>query len=292
MPIKPHHVMGLTMPNRVGVAAGLDKNADYVDALFALGFGFVEIGTVTPKPQGGHPRPRLFRLVKEEALINHMGLNNKGMDYVAMQLEKRQQTGVLGINIGKNTATSTERAVEDYQACFRTLGKWASYVVINISSPNMKGLRDLQQADLLRDLLQTMKGEQQQLLNTQQKYVPLVVKLSPDLSETDIAAIATVLLELHIDGVIATNTTLHRQGVEQSPYATKPGGLSGKPLHQTAVHLIQTLHTHLQQHIPIIASGGIMDEQSAAQSLAAGAELLQLYTGLIYQGPALIKRLS
>jgi len=284
----PITIMGLTFPNRVGLAAGLDKNADYVDALAALGFGFIEIGTVTPKPQEGNPRPRLFRLIKQEAIINRMGFNNKGIDYVAKRLEKMQYRGVLGVNLGKNKDTPLENAADDYLLGFRALWKFASYITVNISSPNTPGLRDLQQMDLLTHLLITLKHEQKAILLSQKRYIPLVVKISPDLSAQELSELAAVLLHQQIDGVIATNTTLDRQSIKDSPLAKEVGGLSGRPLLARSTQIISQLHTLLQDKIPIIASGGVMDEKAAAEKLKAGASLLQVYTGFIYQGPNII----
>ncbi|RDI40074.1 quinone-dependent dihydroorotate dehydrogenase [Aquicella lusitana] len=292
IPPRPRTVMGLTFPHAAGLAAGLDKNADYVDALAALGFAFIEIGTVTPQPQAGNPRPRLFRLPEQEAIINRMGFNNKGVEYVARKLEQTAYRGILGINIGKNKDTPLENAADDYLFGFRHLWKFASYMTINISSPNTAGLRDLQQGDMLKALLGALKQEQQQIEKAHQKYVPLVVKISPDLSADALQALAQVLIEQRIDGVIATNTTLERQGVEQSAHAKETGGLSGKPLQSRSTETIRALHSMLQNRIPIIASGGIMDTASASEKLKAGASLLQVYTGFIYKGPAIIRQLA
>lgn len=288
----PISIMGLTFPNPIGLAAGFDKNADYIDGLAALGFGFIEIGTVTPKPQIGNPKPRLFRLTKQEAIINRMGFNNNGIEHVIRQLEKTNYRGILGINIGKNKNTSLENAVDDYLLGYRAFWKFASYITINISSPNTPGLRELQQEDLLSHLLRVLKQEQKTILLKHQKYTPLVVKISPDLSESELHSIAHVLLKEKIDGVIATNTTLHRDGVAVSPLAKEIGGLSGKPLQARSTHIINKLNVILQNNIPIIASGGVMDEKSAQEKFQAGAKLLQVYSGLIYSGPGIIKRLA
>jgi dihydroorotate dehydrogenase len=290
--INPRTVMGITFPHAVGLAAGLDKNADYLDALAALGFAFIEIGTVTPKPQEGNPRPRLFRLTEQQAIINRMGFNNKGIDYVSRQLEKTSYRGVLGINIGKNRDTPLDHAVDDYLLGFRAFWKFASYLTINISSPNTPGLRDLQQSTWLTHLLATLKQEQDVIAKREQKYVPLVVKISPDLSPQELSEMAEVFLQHQIDGVIATNTTLSREGVENSPYAKEAGGLSGKPLQARSTAITKQLHTLLQGRIPIIAAGGIMDEVSAQEKIQAGASLLQIYSGFIYEGPSLIRRLA
>ncbi|MFZ2314314.1 MAG: quinone-dependent dihydroorotate dehydrogenase [Gammaproteobacteria bacterium] len=278
----PIMLMGISFPNKIGLAAGLDKNADYLSALASLGFGFIEVGTITPKPQAGNPKPRLFRLIKEKALINRMGFNNKGMDYVANRLEKTNYQGILGINIGKNKDTPPEKAVDDYIACFRKLWKYASYVTINISSPNTPGLRDLHQIDALTTLLSTLKKEQ--LAVASQKYVPLVVKISPDLSEEALADTAAVLLEQKIDGVIATNTTLDKSAVSGSVFASEAGGLSGAPLKTSSTKVVEKLNHLLKGSIPIIASGGIMDNQAIEEKYQAGASLVQVYTGLIYNG--------
>jgi dihydroorotate dehydrogenase len=285
-------VMGLTFPNPIGLAAGLDKDADYVDALAELGFGFIEIGTVVPKPQIGNPKPRLFRLVQEEAIINRMGFNSKGVEYVVNQLEKIRYRGILGINIGKNKDTPLDKAVDDYLIGFRALWKFASYITINISSPNTAGLRDLQQQAALTSLLTALKQEQKIIADKEKKYIPLVVKISPDLSSEELSDIAAVLLQQKIDGVIAANTTITRGGVENSIYAKETGGLSGQPLDARNTDVITQLHTLLQNRIPIIAAGGIMDEKSARAKLAAGAQLLQIYTGFIYKGPAFIQDLA
>lgn len=292
IPPMPRQVMGLNFPNRVGLAAGLDKNGDYIDALASLGFGFIEIGTVTPKPQAGNPRPRLFRLAEQKAIINRMGFNSKGIDYVLSRLAKTRYRGILGINIGKNKDTPNERAVDDYLAGMRAFWRYASYLTINLSSPNTAGLRDLQHAEQLTKLLSALKAEQTRLTQNENKYVPLVVKIAPDLTTSEIDDIATVLLAQQIDGVIATNTTLSREGVAESPYCNEAGGLSGKPLSALSTQVIQQLHSRLQNKIPIIASGGMMDEASAKEKIKAGAQLLQIYTGLIYEGPTLIEKIS
>ncbi|MBX3708495.1 MAG: quinone-dependent dihydroorotate dehydrogenase [Gammaproteobacteria bacterium] len=288
---QPTTLMGLTFPNPVGLAAGLDKNGDYIDALAALGFGFIEIGTVTPKPQAGNPKPRLFRLTEQEAIINRMGFNNKGIEYVMRRLEKTRYRGILGINIGKNKDTSNENAIDDYLQGYRAFWKFASYITINISSPNTPGLRDLQQSDVLSVLLRALKQEQQFTFSNHKKYIPLVVKISPDLSMQELLSVTTVLLQEKIDGVIATNTTVHRDDVAHSSYAKEIGGLSGKPLQARSTQIITQLHSILQNKIPIIASGGIMDEKSAQEKIQAGAELLQIYSGFIYSGPQLINRI-
>lgn len=278
----PISLMGLHFPNKIGLAAGLDKNADYLSALASLGFGFIEVGTITPQPQAGNPKPRLFRLIKEKALINRMGFNNKGMDYVAHQLDKTKYRGILGINIGKNKDTPPEQAVDDYIACFRKLWKYASYITINISSPNTPGLRDLHQVDALTTLLSALKKEQQTI--APQKYVPLVVKISPDLSEEELAKTAAVLIEQKIDGVIATNTTLDKSSLSNTIFSSENGGLSGMPLKANSTAVVKKLNNLLSGHIPIIASGGVMDKSTIGEKYQSGASLVQVYTGLIFNG--------
>lgn len=280
---KPVTVMGLNFPHRVGLAAGLDKNADYVDALSALGFGFIEIGTVTPRPQAGNPKPRLFRLDEEQAIINRMGFNSKGVDYVAKQLAKIKYRGVLGINIGKNRDTPNHQAIDDYRYALRKLAAYASYITINISSPNTAGLRDLQSKDALHNLLSILKQDQQLLLKTS-RYIPLVVKISPDLNDEELKDIASVLLDNEIDCVIATNTTLSREAVMHSPYAKEAGGLSGRPLTTRATEIVRKLASFTENKIPIIASGGVMDATDVAAKIAAGASLVQVYSGFIFNG--------
>jgi dihydroorotate dehydrogenase len=283
MPSAPREFFGLSFPNRIGLAAGMDKNADYVDALASLGFGFIEVGTVTPRPQIGNPRPRVFRLVQEEAILQWLGFNNKGVDHMAAQLEKCRYRGVLGINIGKNSNTPNDQAMNDYLYCFRRLWKYASYIAVNVSSPNTLGLRDLQAKEVLFHLLFALKDEQKNIHISHQKYVPLLVKISPDLSAEAIADVADVVMKLNIDGVIATNTTINHEG--------EKGGVSGKPLQYLNTAVIRQLHSKLRDNIPIIAVGGIMDKSSAQEKFAAGASLLQVYTGLIYRGPNLIREL-
>ncbi len=285
----PLNLMGLEFKNPVGLAAGLDKNGDYIDALGDLGFGFIEIGTVTPRPQPGNPRPRLFRLTKQQALINRMGFNNKGLDYVVARLKKSTYRGILGVNIGKNFDTPLEKATEDYLLGFNAVAQYASYVTINISSPNTTGLRDLQHGELLRSLLQQLKHAQQHYFQLNKKYVPLVVKIAPDLTSEELSTLAHVLLQQNIDGVIATNTTLSREGIEDS-LAQEKGGLSGKPLCARSTETIKQLYAVLQDKIPIIGCGGIFSHTDAEKKFAAGARAIQLYSGLIYQGPALIKK--
>lgn len=289
VPVLPIKVMGLTFNNAVGLAAGLDKNGDYIDALGSLGFGFIEIGTVTPKPQAGNPKPRLFRLKKDHALLNRMGFNNKGVDHLISKVKQAKYDGILGINIGKNADTPIENAIEDYRSCLVKVYEHASYITINISSPNTPGLRTLQSADYLNQLLKELKQEQQRLANDYNKYVPLVIKIAPDLELDEIANMAALFIEHKIDGIIATNTTLQKSGLQESHYEKEAGGLSGEPLFFPATKVLAELKQALDQHqIPLIASGGIMSAAQARKKVDAGADLVQLYTGLIYEGPSLI----
>lgn len=288
IPAQSIEVMGLTFPNPVGLAAGLDKNGDYLDALAALGFGFVEIGTVTPLPQPGNPKPRLFRYPEAEAIINRMGFNNDGVDALVDNIKRSRFQGVLGINIGKNALTPMERAVDDYLTCLNKVYLYASYVTINISSPNTKNLRDLQSSTALSELLGRLKMRQLELAQQHGRYVPLVVKLAPDLEDEAIDDIAKVLLAKEIDGVIATNTTLSRDGVQHIPQAAQDGGLSGAPLKGRSTRVIRRLSDALDGAIPIIGVGGITRGGDAWEKLNAGASLVQIYSGLIFQGPQLI----
>ncbi len=286
---KPVQVMGLSFKNPVGLAAGLDKNGDYIDALAALGFGFVEIGTVTPRPQPGNPKPRLFRLPEHLAIINRMGFNNLGLYHLLKQVEQSNYTGVLGINIGKNFDTPIEKAVDDYLTGLRKAYTSASYITINISSPNTKNLRQLQQGDEIKRLIAALKEEQLKLQREHGNYVPLAIKIAPDLNSDEIAHIAKLLLEFEIDGVIATNTTITRDMIADHPLADETGGLSGAPLKDKATAVVRNLAAELQGKIPIIASGGILNAADAQEKLTAGASLVQIYSGLIYRGPKLIE---
>jgi len=281
----------LSFPNRIGLAAGFDKNGDYVDQLARLGFGFIEIGTLTPKPQVGNPKPRLFRLPNQKAVINRMGVNNKGIDYAAKRLAEINYRGVLGINIGKNRETPNEHASHDYLQGMRKLWPFASYFTINISSPNTPGLRDLQNEDLLLKLLADLKHEQHLIQKEQNKFIPLIVKIAPDLNDAAIDMLADIFLHTEIDGIIATNTSVNRFNIHDKQI-NETGGLSGEPLQRQSLHVIKKLQATLNQRIPIISSGGIMSEQSVQDSFAVGADLIQVYTGMIYEGPGLIKRLA
>lgn len=288
VPADPVTVMGLPFPNRVGLAAGLDKNAEHIDGLATLGFGFIECGTVTPRAQPGNPKPRLFRLVEAEALINRMGFNNEGLQRFLENASRTSWKGILGLNIGKNFDTPNERAVDDYLACLRAVYARASYVTVNISSPNTKGLRDLQLADSLGPLLAALKREQAELAQKHGKHTPVAVKISPDLDEAGIASIARLLVAHRIDGVIATNTTISRAEVRGVPWAEETGGLSGRPLRERATEVIRVLARGLDGALPIIGAGGILSGPDAVEKIDAGASLVQLYTGLIYRGPWLV----
>ena len=284
----PVEVMGLRFPNPVGLAAGLDKNGDYFNALGALGFGFVEIGTVTPRPQPGNPQPRLFRIPEREAIINRMGFNNKGVDHLVDQVRKRRYQGILGINIGKNATTPVENAADDYLIGMRKVYAHADYITVNVSSPNTPGLRDLQFGDSLNRLLETLKKEQLALQQAHQRYVPVAVKIAPDMDDIAIAQVAAALTEQGMDGVIATNTTIGREGVEGCPNSEEAGGLSGLPVRDKSTRVIAGLHSHVGGKLPIIGVGGISDGPSAVEKIKAGASLVQIYSGFIYRGPAVI----
>lgn len=286
---KPVELLGLSFKNPVGLAAGLDKNGEYIDALAALGFGFIEIGTVTPRPQYGNPQPRLFRLPEHRAIINRMGFNNHGVDYLVGQVQKARYRGVLGINIGKNKDTPNEQAVDDYLACMDKVYPHASYITVNLSSPNTPGLRDLQFGDPLKRLLEQLKQRQHDLAQRYGRYVPVLIKVAPDMNDSDIRDVAGALLQFDVDGVIATNTTLSRAGVAGHALAGEAGGLSGEPVCQLSTATIRQFGELLQGRVPIIGVGGIHDTDSAKEKLAAGASLLQVYSGLIYRGPALIR---
>lgn len=284
----PQKVMGLTFPNPVGLAAGLDKNGDYIDALAALGFGFIEIGTVTPRAQDGNPKPRLFRLSEAQGIINRMGFNNHGVDTLIENVKCANFRGILGINIGKNFDTPIEHAAADYLIGLRRVYGHASYVAINISSPNTKNLRQLQGSDELDALLTQLKAEQEKLADLHGKYVPLALKIAPDLDSEQIRQIAVLLQRHRIDGVIATNTTLTRTGVEHLAQNTETGGLSGAPVRDRSTAVIRELATALQGSLPIIGVGGILSGKDAAEKIHAGAALIQIYSGLIYRGPGLV----
>ncbi len=288
LPDAPVTVMGIAFPNRVGLAAGLDKNAEHLRGLATLGFGFLEAGTVTPRPQPGNPKPRLFRLPAARALINRMGFNNDGVARFIANVERSGFAGVLGINIGKNFDTPLARAADDYLAAFAAVAAHASYVAINVSSPNTQGLRDLQADAALDVLLSRLKDAQARQAQASGRYVPLAVKIAPDLDARAIARIARQLVTHGIDGVIATNTTLSRAAVAGLEHAAEAGGLSGAPVREASNAAIRTLARELGGALPIIGVGGIQSGADAQEKLAAGATLVQLYTGLIYRGPALV----
>ncbi|NOT99986.1 MAG: quinone-dependent dihydroorotate dehydrogenase [Gallionella sp.] len=288
IPNNPRTVMGMNFPNPVGLAAGLDKNGDCINGLAALGFGFIEIGTITPLPQAGNPKPRLFRLPQANAIINRMGFNNDGVDKLIANVQRANYRGILGINIGKNATTPIENAADDYLICLRKVYAHASYITVNISSPNTKNLRRLQDNDALDNLLNLLKTEQQKLADMHGKYVPIALKIAPDMESEQVSQIAQLLMTHHIDGVIATNTTLSRTGVEGLPHGEETGGLSGAPVRDKSATVIRQLAAELQGALPIIGVGGILSGADAAEKIKAGASLVQIYSGLIYRGPVLI----
>ena len=286
---KPVTCMGIEFPNPVGLAAGLDKNGAYIDALAGQGFGFIEIGTITPRPQAGNPHPRLFRLPQAKAIINRMGFNNDGVDQLVENVKAAKFKGILGINIGKNADTPVEKAVDDYLICLEKVYNYASYITVNISSPNTKNLRSLQSGDALTELLETLKNRQLELAQEYQHYVPLVLKVAPDLDNSDIAFIAKQLLQFKIDGLIVTNTTLSREGVEGLAHAEEAGGLSGAPVFEKSTACLAAFAEVLKGQIPLIGVGGILSGADAVAKKQAGASLVQVYSGLIYTGPELVK---
>jgi len=288
VPDDPVEVMGIGFRNRVGLAAGLDKNGAHVDGLATFGFAFIEVGTVTPRAQPGNPRPRMFRLPQAQALINRLGFNNEGVDALLRNVRRARYRGVLGINIGKNFDTPNERAADDYLACLRAVYADAHYVTVNISSPNTKGLRDLQGDEALAALLSVLKREQRKLAEKHGKYVPLAVKIAPDLTDPAVRAIARLLAAHEMDAVIATNTTLSRDAVAGMPHANEAGGLSGAPVFERSTQVVRVLAKALDGALPIIGVGGIDSGERAAAKIEAGASLVQVYTGLIYRGPRLI----
>ncbi len=289
---RSRHVMGLDFPNPIGLAAGLDKNGEHLDALATLGFGFIEIGTVTPLPQPGNPQPRIFRIPQAHAIINRLGFNNHGVDKLIKNVTGSGYQGILGINIGKNFDTPLTQAVDDYLTCFRKVYCHASYVTINISSPNTHNLRQLQNAEALDHLLQRLKLEQAKLTKLHNKYTPLAIKIAPDLELSQVNEITELLIKHNIDCVIATNTTLSRAGLEKFSHAKESGGLSGAPLTHRATEIIRQLYTNLQGEIPIIGVGGIMLDTDAKDKMEAGADLVQIYSGLIYHGPGLVRDIA
>ncbi|ELT98522.1 hypothetical protein CAPTEDRAFT_193067 [Capitella teleta] len=289
VPSKPREVMGLTFNNPVGLAAGLDKNGECIDGLGSLGFGFLELGTVTPVGQPGNPKPRMFRIPEKEALINRMGFNNLGVDQLIANVRKSQYKGVIGINIGKNLTTAVEDANRDYLSCLRKVYPHAGYVAVNLSSPNTPGLRKLQYGEALKSLLAALKEEQALLAKEYGRVVPLAIKIAPDMTDEEIAEVAAELVAFELDGVIATNTTLDRDKVSGFKTAEEVGGLSGAPLSQKSTEVIKILAGELSGKLPIIGVGGIMDAQTAADKIKAGASLVQIYSGFIFKGPELIR---
>ncbi|MDY4324478.1 quinone-dependent dihydroorotate dehydrogenase [Pectobacterium brasiliense] len=289
VPTKPVTCMGLSFKNPLGLAAGLDKDGECIDALGAMGFGFIEVGTVTPRPQSGNDKPRLFRVVEAEGLINRMGFNNKGVDYLVENVKKTRFGGVLGINIGKNKDTPVEQGKDDYLICMDKVYPHAGYIAINISSPNTPGLRSLQYGEALDDLLLAIKNKQTELKDKHQKYVPVAVKIAPDLSEEELIQIADSLVRHNIDGVIAINTTLDRKLIQGLNHCGQTGGLSGRPLQTSSTEIIRRLSQELAGRLPIIGVGGIDSLVAAREKMAAGASLVQIYSGFIFHGPRLIK---
>lgn len=285
-------IMGLEFPNRIGLAAGFDKSGQYIDALAKLGFGFIEVGTVTPQPQIGNPKPRLFRLTQAQALINRMGFNNPGVDALVNNIQHRQFSGILGINIGKGKDTPLTKAVEDYLYCLEHVYPQASYIAINISSPNTPDLRQLQQKEYLLELTQTLRQAQLRLADHHARYVPLVIKISPDETDENLKNMAEIIRKHGIDGIIATNTTCARTNVQNDIYGQESGGLSGRPLQQRSTDCLRLLKEIVGNDLTLIGVGGIDSEAMARQKYAAGASLLQVYTGLIYEGPGLVANLT
>lgn len=288
---KPVECMGLKFPNPVGLAAGLDKNATCIDAFAQMGFGFIEVGTVTPKAQPGNPKPRLFRLPEHGAIINRMGFNNDGVDNLVQQVKQSNYQGLLGINIGKNKDTPELEAVNDYLMCMDKVYPYADYITINISSPNTPGLRNMQHGEHLEQLLKALKERQTKLHQAHGKYVPLALKIAPDLTRQEISQLASAFKAHGVDAVIATNTTLNRDAVAAHPLAQEAGGLSGPPVAPLSLAVIRQLREELGQEIPIIGVGGIDSAQRAQEVLQAGATLVQIYTGFIYRGPVLVKEI-
>ncbi|AAU92481.1 dihydroorotate dehydrogenase [Methylococcus capsulatus str. Bath] len=292
LPTSPRTVMGLEFPNPIGLAAGLDKNGDCIDGLAALGFGFLEIGTVTPRPQPGNPRPRLFRVPEAGALVNRMGFNNSGVAHLIARVRQTRYRGILGINIGKNLTTPVERALDDYREGLKAVYPYAHYVTLNVSSPNTPGLRSLQFGALLDELLDGLMGEREELTAQHGKRVPLALKVAPDMDSREIKALAGAVVRHGVDAVIATNTTASRDGVEGLEHADEAGGLSGKPLFLRSTEVVARLADALQGRAPIIACGGVFSGADAVAKFEAGASLVQVYTGFIYRGPALLAEIG
>ena len=286
---QPTTLMGLALPNPIGLAAGMDKNGECIDGLAALGFGFIEIGTVTPRPQAGNPKPRLFRSPEHQAIINRMGFNNDGIDQMIRNIARSQYRGVLGINIGKNATTPIENAADDYLICLEKAYAHASYITVNISSPNTQNLRSLQGGDELSKLLTALKNKQAALATQHSRYVPLAVKIAPDLDEAQIADIAHVVLQTEMDGIIATNTTIDKSALGASPLAQEAGGLSGAPVREPSNRVLKALAQELAGKVPIIGAGGVLSGKDAAEKIQLGATAVQIYSGMVYRGPELVK---
>lgn len=282
-------VFGIDFPNPVGLAAGLDKNGAHIDALAALGFGFIEVGTTTPRPQPGNPKPRMWRLPERRAVINRLGFNNAGVETLVRNAERARFSGVLGINIGKNRDTPNERAIDDYLFCLERVYARASYITVNISSPNTQGLRDLQEEETLKRFVGTLREAQEKLGARHGTRKPMLLKIAPDLSDAELDGVAQVLLAAKIDGLICTNTTIDRSAIAGAPHAEEAGGLSGKPLFEKATSVLRGMSKRLGGNIALIGVGGILSGADAAAKVAAGASLVQFYTGMVYRGPALIR---
>jgi dihydroorotate dehydrogenase len=288
---RPCKVMGLDFPNPVGLAAGLDKDGEAIDAFAALGFGFIEVGTVTPKPQPGNDKPRLFRVIPAEGIINRMGFNNKGVDNLVENIKKSRYKGILGVNIGKNKVTPIEDSINDYIYCLDRVYQFASYITVNISSPNTPNLRTLQLGTALEDLVKALKARQSELTKLHNKYVPIAIKIAPDLNDEEIENICSIFLENNVDGIIATNTTLEREMIRDMPHVTEAGGLSGKPEFEISTLVLKKINKIIAGRIPIIGVGGIDSPLTAKSKLENGASLIQIYSGFIYKGPNLIKEI-
>jgi dihydroorotate dehydrogenase len=291
LPNRPVECMGLTFKNPVGLAAGLDKNGECIDAFGAMGFGFIEVGTVTPRPQPGNDKPRLFRLIEAEGIINRMGFNNLGVDHLVENVKKSNYDGIIGINIGKNKDTPIEKGAEDYVICMDKVYQYAGYIAVNISSPNTPGLRSLQYGEALDELLAILKAKQKELTKLHGKYVPVALKIAPDLNDDELEQICASLLKNDVDGVIATNTTLDRSIVEGMKHSEETGGLSGRPVQLRSTEVVKKLYEQLGDKVPIIGVGGIDSFVAAKEKLLAGAKLVQIYSGFIYHGPGLVKKI-
>ena len=290
----PINIMGLNFPNRIGLAAGLDKSGQCINGFGSMGFGFVEVGTITPRPQSGNPKPRLFRLKEHNAIINRMGFNNPGIENAIDNIIKSSKgyNGIVGVNIGKNKMTPNAEALDDYMKGLRRFYNIADYIAVNVSSPNTSGLRELQSPEYARKLISPLMKERAILSHQYEKIVPIAVKLDPDMQRDQSMALAELFLELKIDAVIATNTTVSRNKVQDHKLSQELGGLSGKPLHSQSNDAIHNFKNSLNDEIPIIGVGGILSKKDAEEKIEAGAKLLQIYTGLIYRGPALIREIA